>query len=151
MKGCEIMSKHFYENLKNVREKKGISQKEMAERIGVAKSTYSMYESGSREPNIQTIRKIADVLDVSIEYLMNGYVDYELQDKIIKLFSGYGTIAAHFDGEEYTEEELEEIKQFAEFVKSKRKEPNYWEKLGKSVKIADSNKDKKEKASAEED
>ena len=42
MKGCEIMSKHFYENLKNVREKKGISQKEMADRIGVAKSTYSM-------------------------------------------------------------------------------------------------------------
>ena len=115
------MSKHFYENLKNVREKKGISQKEMAERIGVAKSTYSMYESGSREPNLQTIRKIANVLDVSIEYLMNGYVDYELQNNIIKLFSGYEAIAAHFDGEEYTEKELEEIKQFAEFVKSKRK------------------------------
>ncbi len=30
------------------------------------------------------------------------------------------TIAAHFDGNEYTEEELEEIRQFAEFVKSKR-------------------------------
>ena len=31
------------------------------------------------------------------------------------------TIAAHFDGEEYTEEELEEIKQFAAFVKDRRK------------------------------
>lgn len=31
------------------------------------------------------------------------------------------TIAAHFDGEEYTEEELNEIRQFAEFIKSKRR------------------------------
>lgn len=30
------------------------------------------------------------------------------------------TLAAHFDGDEYTEEELDEIKQFAEFVKGKR-------------------------------
>lgn len=30
------------------------------------------------------------------------------------------TIVAHFDGSEYTEEELEEIKNFAEFVKNKR-------------------------------
>lgn len=33
------------------------------------------------------------------------------------------TLAAHFDGDEYTEDELEEIRKFAEFVKSKRKEP----------------------------
>lgn len=31
------------------------------------------------------------------------------------------TIAAHFDGDEYTEDELDEIRQFAEFVKNKRK------------------------------
>ena len=31
------------------------------------------------------------------------------------------TLAAHFDGKEYTEDELNEIRQFAEFVKNKRK------------------------------
>ena len=30
------------------------------------------------------------------------------------------TLAAHFDGDEYTESELDEIRQFAEFVKNKR-------------------------------
>ena len=30
------------------------------------------------------------------------------------------TLAAHFDGDEYTEDELDEIRQFAEFVKGKR-------------------------------
>ena len=102
------MGDNFNENLKNARERKGMSQKDVAEEIGVAKSTYSLYESGNREPNVQTIKRIADVLNVSADDLLG------LNDEPI-------TIAAHFDGDEYTEEELDEIKSFAEFVKTKRK------------------------------
>lgn len=102
------MGDKFNENLKIARERKGISQKEMAEQIGVAKSTYSLYESGNREPNVQTIKKIADVLNVTADELLG------LEDEP-------QTIAAHFDGSEYTEDELEEIKQFAAFVKNRKK------------------------------
>lgn len=102
------MGDNFNENLKNARERKGMSQKDVAEEIGVAKSTYSLYESGNREPNVQTIKRIADVLNVSADDLLG------LNDEPI-------TIAAHFDGNEYTKEELDEIKAFAEFVKTKRK------------------------------
>lgn len=101
------MSEHFYENLRNARLRKGLSQKELAEKLGVARSSYCMYESGDREPNIITILKIADLLDVSTNELL-GY-DEEPQ-----------TVAAHFDGDDFTEEELKEIQQFAAFVKSKR-------------------------------
>ena len=102
------MGDNFNENLKIARERKGISQKDLAERIGVAKSTYSLYESGNREPNVQTIKKIADILNVSADELLG------INEEPI-------TIAAHFDGDEYTEEELDEIRKFAEFVKAKRK------------------------------
>ncbi len=102
------MGDKFNENLKIAREREKITQKDMAERIGVAKSTYSLYESGSREPNVQTIKKIADILNVTADELLG------LENEPV-------TIAAHFDGDEYTEEELEEIRQFAEFVKNKRK------------------------------
>lgn len=102
------MGEKFNENLKLARERKGISQKDMAANIGVAKSTYSLYESGNREPNVQTIKKIADILNVSADELLG--IDEEPT-----------TLAAHFDGDEYTEEELDEIKKFAEFVKAKRK------------------------------
>lgn len=85
-----------------------MTQKEVADSIGVAKSTYSLYESGSREPNVQTIKKIADVLSVSADDLL-GLAQEPL------------TLAAHFEGEEYTEDELAEIRQFAEFVRNKRK------------------------------
>lgn len=101
------MGERFNENLKIARERKGLSQKDIADGIGVAKSTYSLYESGNREPNVQTIKKIADLLNVSADELLG--IDDEPQ-----------TIAAHFDGDEYTEEELDEIKKFAEFIKSKR-------------------------------
>ena len=102
------MGDKFNENLKVAREKRGLSQKEVAESIGVAKSTYSLYESGNREPNVQTIKKISDLLSVSADDLLG--IDEDEQ-----------TVAAHFDGNEYTQEELDEIRKFAEFVKSKRK------------------------------
>ena len=97
----------FNENLKSAREKKGLSQKEVAEAVGVAKSTYSLYESGNREPNVQTIKRIADVLNVSADVLLGLEEPH--------------TIAAHFDGEEFTPEELNKIEEFANFVKLSRK------------------------------
>ena len=52
------MGEYFNENLKEARERRSMTQKEVADIIGVAKSTYSLYESGNREPNVQTIKKI---------------------------------------------------------------------------------------------
>ena len=102
------MGDKFNVNLKIARERKGLSQKDIAEKIGVAKSTYSLYESGNREPNVQTIKKIADLLNVSADELLGIYDEPQ-------------TLAAHFSGDEYTEAELEAIMQFAAFVKNKRK------------------------------
>lgn len=48
--------------------------------------------------------------------------DGEPSNPIAKPEPAIATIAAHFDGDEYTEEELEQIQKFAEFVKSKRKD-----------------------------
>ena len=101
------MGDKFNENLKIAREKKNMTQKEVAESIGVAKSTYSLYESGNREPNVQTIKKIADTLNVSADDLLG------LNEQPV-------TMAAHFDGNEFTEAELDDIRAYAEFVKNRR-------------------------------
>lgn len=102
------MGEHFNENLKEARLKSGLSQKDLSENIGVAKSTHSLYESGKREPNVDTIKKIASALNVSADMLLG-------------LEAEPTTLAAHFDGDEYTEDEMEEIKNFAAFVKNRRK------------------------------
>lgn len=102
------MGDKFNENLKAAREYRGMTQKEVAESAGVAKSTYSLYESGGREPNVETIKKLADILNVSADRLLG--IDDEPH-----------TIAAHFDGTEYSAAELNSIKEYAAFIKSTRK------------------------------
>ena len=99
------MGEYFNENLKEARERRGMTQKEVADIIGVAKS---LYESGNREPNVQTIKKIADTLNVSA-------------DDLLGLNTEPMTVAAHFDGDEFTADELDDIRAYAEFVKNRRK------------------------------
>lgn len=99
----------FSYTLRKIRTEKGFLQKDIANAIGVSVQAYSLYERGMREPTVETIKKIADVLDVTA-------------DELLGIENTPTTIAAHFDGDEYTEDELEEIRQFAEFIKSKRKD-----------------------------
>lgn len=56
--------------IKELRKSKGFSQKEMAELIGVNRSTYSNYENNNREPNVDTLTKIASVLDINVADLI---------------------------------------------------------------------------------
>lgn len=60
----------FGKRLRQVRLQRQISQVNLAKKIGVAKSTLSLYESGKREPPIRTIRKISSELDTSADYLL---------------------------------------------------------------------------------
>lgn len=46
-----------------LRNKSKLTQEEVAERVGIARTTYAMYEQGQRTPKVPTILKIADALD----------------------------------------------------------------------------------------
>lgn len=59
----------FYDRLKESRIKSGLTQEQLAEKLGVAKSTLSGYESGNREPTIATIAKVLDILNIDANYL----------------------------------------------------------------------------------
>ena len=52
----------------------GWSQTELASRLGVSPSAVGMYEQGRREPSAQTLLQIAQVLGVSVDYLISGRV-----------------------------------------------------------------------------
>lgn len=60
----------FNQRLKELRKQKNLSQLEMANTLGVARTTYSMYEQGKRSPEISIIIKIAEYHNVSIDYLL---------------------------------------------------------------------------------
>ena len=63
------------ERLKLLRKQKGVSQKVVAEAIGVTLSAYSNYEQGLREPNNQILISLCKYYDVSADYLL-GLTDY---------------------------------------------------------------------------
>lgn len=56
--------------LRELREEKKLTQKELAEQIKINKMTYNNYENGKREPNIATLINLADFYEVSIDYLV---------------------------------------------------------------------------------
>lgn len=58
--------------IKRIRIDKKMSQKSVAEQLGIPYSTYSNYENNNREPNYDTLKRIADILNVTIPYLLYG-------------------------------------------------------------------------------
>jgi len=60
----------YSERLKELRKNKKLTQKEVAEKIGVARTTYAMYEQNRREPDNETFQKIADFFNVTTDYLL---------------------------------------------------------------------------------
>ena len=57
-------------NIRNLRKYKRMTQQEMSGLLHISRATLSNYERGKRLPDIYMIEKIADIFEVSIDYLM---------------------------------------------------------------------------------
>ena len=62
----------FHIKLKNYREDKDLTQKLVADLIPMNQSNYSKIESGTQEPNLQQLTRIAEILEVSIDDLLDN-------------------------------------------------------------------------------
>ena len=59
----------FGERLKQLRIEKNITQREIADYLGIATNAYQNYEYDKRDMNIKSLTALADYFDVSIDYL----------------------------------------------------------------------------------
>jgi len=59
------------EKIRFLREEKGISQQAMADTLSLNRVTVTGYEIGRRTPDIFTLKKIAEYLNVTIDYLLD--------------------------------------------------------------------------------
>lgn len=60
----------FPQRLKKAREDAGFTQYDIANELNISQSTYSKYEGGKREPDIEKLAKIAVFLNISTDWLM---------------------------------------------------------------------------------
>lgn len=58
--------------LYNIRKKKGYSQLKVAMDLNISREAISYYENGQRCPNLETLVKLSDYFNVSIDYLITG-------------------------------------------------------------------------------
>jgi len=108
----DVVKLSFGERLKRLREERDLTQLELAKILNIANSTLSLYESGKRHPDFETLQKIAKFFNVTTDFLLGrtddprGILDepseLEIEDwlKNSKLM---------FEGEEVTEEMKEEL------------------------------------------
>ncbi|WP_313894918.1 helix-turn-helix transcriptional regulator [Psychrobacillus sp.] len=105
----------FSEKIKQLRISNKMSLEQLSveflKRYGakISKSSISRWENGQAKPDIDDASLYADLFKVSLDSL----IDRQPSEKI-------ETIAAHID-EDVTEEEMEEIRRYIEFIKTKRK------------------------------
>ncbi len=57
--------------LRTIRKERGLTLRQVADKVGVSESCISLYESGTRRPNIDTLKKLAEVLRCSIDDLLS--------------------------------------------------------------------------------
>jgi len=60
----------FGERLKELREDQGMTQGDLATILNTARSTITLYENNTNEPNIDTLVKLANLFNVSLDYLL---------------------------------------------------------------------------------
>lgn len=85
-------------NLRQLRDSKGISQQMLADAIGVSQPSINKYENHNIEPDIETLRRIADYFETSVDYIV-GHTDirrrieqteaYELNETEQKLIDSF--------------------------------------------------------------
>lgn len=60
----------FRKNIYELRKLNRFTQREVAQRLGISQPSYIRYENGSAEPTLEKLVKIADLYDVSVDFLL---------------------------------------------------------------------------------
>lgn len=109
----------FGERLKLLRTEKELTQTELGKHFNLGKTAISLYETDDRFPDKEILDKMADFFDCSLDYLL-GRVDVKKTEENV---SDFHVGLSRKDEGLLTEEDKQDIKNFAEFVINKRKNP----------------------------
>ena len=96
---------NFSEKIRDLRKRKGVSQAAIAEYLGITKQAYSLYETGKREPDFETLLQLAKYFDTDADSLLTGSDTARVSDTRLKF--------ALFGDAEIDDEVLDDVKRLA--------------------------------------
>lgn len=69
------IAKSVGKNIRRLRKRKDLLQRDLARLLNVSQNAISLYEKGKREPGIENLIKLCDIFDVSLDYLVGYHPD----------------------------------------------------------------------------
>lgn len=110
-----------------MREKRGLTQEDLSNKLGISRASLSHYETNRRQPDYETLRNIANLFDISTDYLLGRTddphieMDQDIREFVDSLELADEKILEKFaltvDGRTLT---LEEAKRFIAFIRAER-------------------------------
>ena len=112
-------------NLKILRKAKGLTQKEVADFIGISQNNYSYWENGKVKIDNGSLQKLADFFDVTVDYLLGREEKSspaQQESGGIVIPEKYKDVAVAFHGgaDNLKQADIDDIVRFIEFTKSKK-------------------------------
>lgn len=107
----------FGDRLKYKRQEKGFKQVTVAEKVGIKNNTLSSYEASKRQPDFDTLKKLANLYEVSIDYIVTGNENSNSPDEMWKEVLNPKTHNLFKELQDAPEEKIDELLRFWEFIK----------------------------------
>lgn len=101
--------------LKELRNKIGLSQSAVAEKLGITQQAYANYEREARQPDLDMLLKLSDLFEVSVDYIL-GKEDVSPLDKELQGID----FALYGETKDLTDAEKQDILSYIRFKKSQR-------------------------------
>ena len=80
------MKNNFGEKLKRLRKEQGLTQEKMAQKLNITQGAYNKYEKNQTSPNPETLKKISNILNVPVDYLLDETLnEIKERPKVIKI------------------------------------------------------------------
>ncbi|EFV74469.1 MULTISPECIES: helix-turn-helix domain-containing protein [Cytobacillus] len=109
------------DRLKKLRNDHNWTQEDVARKLELSRGTYAHYEINKRQPDYDTLKKLSEIFDVSIDYLITGNKYSSSEDEMWKEFLDPKTQVFFKDLLDAPEEKIQELIKFWEIIRDRDK------------------------------